>query len=281
MSELIEAVIKTRELAADIFAKSLINVDGISEKGITEKILFEIKNHTEVFKEGWYSPPPGGVSVLLDQKPFKRLDFETIRLQSNWPNETHFSKKESVGILYSSLVDKNTGMIGDIAFTIYNGHDKEIKEHVKICFEIILKIAQKAKVGMKFSDLYDFGMELIEENNKRKGGIKGTSALGINSVFGHTIPGSNTGGLNTIGDFEGIKQTIAKNRIYIDSSEDFKIPDTCAFSVETKIGDFKKPELPTVFFHFIVCFDNGKKTILENFDEIFKVVGMDYMKSNY
>jgi len=68
MSELIDAIIKTRETTADIFAKALVNINGLSEFEIGEKILAEVAKHNEMFPEGWYSPPPKGVAVLLDQK---------------------------------------------------------------------------------------------------------------------------------------------------------------------------------------------------------------------
>ena len=79
--------------------------------------------------------------------------------------------------------------------------------------------------------------------------------------------------------FEEIKKTITQERVYIKEIVNFKIPETCAFTVESRLEDLNYPDLPSVYFHFIVCFDKGKKIILENFDQIFKAVGMDYMNS--
>ncbi|MEI7425281.1 MAG: hypothetical protein WCK10_04160, partial [Candidatus Staskawiczbacteria bacterium] len=78
MSNLIETIIKTRELTADILTKSLVNIENNTETEIAQKILSEVKNHKEIFQEGWYSPPPFGVAVLLDEKPFKRLEYDSL-----------------------------------------------------------------------------------------------------------------------------------------------------------------------------------------------------------
>jgi hypothetical protein len=279
MSDLIEAIIKTRKTAADIFVKSLVNIDKLSEIEIAEKLISEIKNHSEIFPEGWYSPPPSGTCVLLDQKPFKRLQFETLRKPVAWPNETSKFENETVGILYISPVDRKTGMFGDIGFTIYNGNDKEIMEHIRKCYSIILSIAQRTRVGMKFSDLYKLADNIFKSDLKVIGWMTTINdpTLGVN--LGHTIPGSFDNNLIFGNIFDEVRNTITKNRIYINGTENFTIPATCAFTVEARLADSNKIELPNVFFHFIVCFDKGKKTILENFAEIFKAVGMDYMNS--
>lgn len=277
MNDFKKVIAQTRETATDILTKSLVNLDRLSEIEISKKILAEIKKHNKIFPEGWYSPPPLGICVLLDQKPFKRLQFETLRKPIAWPNGISKFKKETVGIIYISPIDRKTGMLGDVGFTIYNGENQEIKKHIQKCYKTILSIAEKAEVGMKFSDLYKLAENLFNKNLKIIEWMTTTNdpTLGVN--LGHTVPGSFENNLNLGTTFEEIKNTITKKRIYINMVENFKIPATCAFTVEARLADMEKKYLPNVFFHFIVCFNNGKKTILENFDEIFKIVGMDYM----
>ena len=279
MSELIDVIIKTRKTAADILVKSLFNLDKNSEVEIREKILAETVNHSELFPRGWYDPPPSGIGILLDQKPFKRLQFNSLRDSKFWPRETSLFEKETVGIVYVSPVDKKTGMLGDIGFTIYTGDSGEIKEHIKKCYNITLLIAKYAKVGMKFSDLYKFAENLLKNNLKIIGWMTTTNDPNLGANLGHTVPRSFENNFILGKTFEEIKNTIRIKRIYINEVENFKISKTCAFTVETRLADFNESNLPNIFFHFIVCFDKGKKIILENFDKIFAVVGMDYMNS--
>jgi hypothetical protein len=80
--------------------------------------------------------------------------------------------------------------------------------------------------------------------------------------------------------FNEVRETIKNNRIYINNVENFKISETCAFTVEARLCDVNEPSLPNAFFHFIVCFNKGEKIILDDYKQIFNTVGMHYMNSN-
>src|SRR3989344_2215564 len=156
MSELIDAVIRTRKIAGQIAVNSLKNIDGISETKLRDKIVSEIKNHKELFPKGYYSPPPAGIGVIFDKMPFDRFKYDSLRNPSFWPKENLYFEKESVGMVYFSPVDRKTSMIGDIGFTFYRGDKKEIKKHIKKSYEALLAVAKHTEVGMKFSELCSF-----------------------------------------------------------------------------------------------------------------------------
>lgn len=278
MADLINTIIKTRGLAADIFVKALVNLDGLSELEIKEKIVSEIKNHTEIFPDGWYNPPPSGIAVILDQKPFKRLQYDNLRKPVFWPQKNLHFEKESVGMIYFSPIDCKTGMVGDIGFTIYRGADEKIKEHLKKSYENILEIAKHTKVGMEFCQICSFASNLFKNKFKI---TKWTtiSSPNLSMNLGHSIPGSFENNLAFGNSFEKIKETIRTNRVHINEAEHFKIPETCAFTIESRLEDLNNPDIPSAYFHFIVCFKNGQKTILENYSQIFRVVCTDYMNS--
>lgn len=280
MNNLIEAITKTRETAENIFTKVLPESLGKSEIEISNNLLLEISNHKELFPYGWYDPPKGGVAVLFDEKPFKRLQFETLRDPFYSPKENYLWEKESVGIVYISPIDKKTNMLGDIGFTVYTGENEEIKNHINECYKLILDIAEHAEVGMKFSDLSTYAKKKYDENHKVQ---KYTTLLvdpnksrGIN--LGHTIPGSYEKNFNFGKSFEEIKEKIRVGRVFVDMTEDFVIPETCAFTIESRLVDSKKEYLPNVQFHFIVTFDKRKKGILNNLESIYKSLRMDYIK---
>jgi len=278
MSDLIQAIIKTRKDTADIFTKSLKDIDGLSEVEICDKILFEVKDCKEMFPKGWYDPPEKGVAVLLDQKPFKRLEFNSLRNPVFWPKKDFRFDKETVGIIYFSPVERKTNMIGDIGFTLYKGEDDRIKKHIKESYIAILRIAEHATVGMKFSELSAFASNLLKDK-LRITEWKTTNSDSTKMNFGHSIPGSFESNFVFGNTFEEIKDNIRTKRLYVNEIEDFEIPKTCAFTVESRLKDRDDDSFPNTFFHFIVCFDDGRKMILNNFGEIFKNVGMDYMNT--
>jgi hypothetical protein len=79
--------------------------------------------------------------------------------------------------------------------------------------------------------------------------------------------------------FEEVKETITKKRIFVKEITDFTIPETCAFTIESRLEDANDASMPSVHFHFIVCFDKGTKKIIDNFKEIFAAAGMDFMQN--
>jgi len=278
MSNLIDSIIKTRTLAGNIFVNSLTNLDGLSELGIKEKIASEIQNHNEIFPEGWYNPPPAGISVILDQKPFKRLQYDNLRQPVFWPRADLIFEKETVAMVYCSPIDRKTGMLADIGLTIYRGENGAIKQHIKNSYQAILAIAKHAEVGMKFSGLCAFASNSFE-NKFRTTRWTTKSSPNTNMNLGHTIPGSFENNFIFGETYEEIKEAIRTKRIQVNEVENFQIPETCAFTIESRLEDANDPNMPSSYFHFIVCFDKGKKTILENYSQIFSTVGMDYMNS--
>jgi|SRR3989344_4105275 len=278
MSDLIDAVIKTRKISAEIAAQSLLRIDNVSEIEINKSILSKMSECDDIFPEGWYAPPPGGISILFDEAPFERLQYDSLRNPAYWSNEKNIFKKESVGSVYFSPVDKKTRMMGDIGFTIYRGDSEEIKQHLKNVYSSILKIAEHAQVGMKFSDLCSFASNLFKNKLKPTRWVTISSDPNQSINLGHSITGSFESNL-TFGDtFEEIRETLKNKRVALIDTENFEIPDTCAFIVESRLEDWNNSKLPSAYFQFIVCFDNGKKKILGCFEEIFNTVGMNYMQ---
>ncbi len=277
MSDLISAIVKTRETASEIAIKSLENIENISEVELRDRVISQTEKHSELFPKGWYDPPFSGIETLFGQEPFERLKFDTLRKPIHWPNENYKFEKETVAIIYLSPVDIKTKMIGDFGFTIYNGEKEEIKNHIKKCYQTILKMAEHAEVGMKFCDLYHFAVSSFESDYKIIGEMVTSSDPNLGINLGHTLPGSFEDNFVFGETFEEVRDTIRTKRIYINEVENFIIPETCAFTVEARLEDVEKPELPKIYFHFIVCFDKGQKTILKNFENIFKIAKMDYM----
>lgn len=277
MSDLIQSIIHTRELASNILTNSLTGIDGLSEIDIKTKMQDGLQKNRELFPEGWYDPPPSGIVTLLAQKPFARLLYESNRNEDYWPQKTFTFNAETVGNIYISPVNRQTNMFGDVGFTFYRGTDKKIKNHLKQCYLTILEIAKYAQADMKFSDICSHAFKLYKHKFKPTNWLTISSDPNHTLNLGHTVPGSFENDFQFGENFKQIKETIRTKRIYINDNESFIIPKTCAFTMESRIEDYYDPSLPSVFFHFIVCFDKGKKTILDNFEKIFKTVGMDYI----
>lgn len=275
-AQAVDAVMQTRGKAAVILAEALREVYGGSEAELRNKILKLLGKDPALFPMGWYDPPPGGIAVLSDVAPFDRLKYDTLRTEDNWPSQDSRMESESViGIAYVSPVDRVTGMFGDIGLTVYSGKDQGIRDHIRECYACIVEIAEKAQVGMSFSELNAQASDIFNAAKKTIGWM--TTYHDPQKInLGHTVPGTISDGFAVSSDFEDVKEQIRSKRVYINAIETYRIPDTCAFTVEARLTD---PDLkmPNTFFHVIVAFVNGKRTVLTNFDEIFRAAKMDYM----
>ena len=274
MPSLIGTIAFTRQKASAIATKALADVGDTSEAQVRDAILSEMAKYTELYPNGWYDPPPGGVAVLFADTPFERLQFDSLRDPKFFPSTTSVFGRESVGMFYLSPIDRATGMIGDIGCSMYRGDDPKIRDHIRVCHDGVHAVCENAEVGMRFCDQYTFAMDLFHKNGKKVGWMTTThDPLKVN--LGHTIPG-------LLGDelpqnsFESLKEAICSRRVYTNAEEQFQIPPTCAFTLEARLTDLEE-KLPNIFFHFTVTFSEGEKHILGDFDDIFRVVGMDYM----
>jgi hypothetical protein len=274
MTNIIEAVKKTRKNASDVLATVLKDVEGKSEMAIRDEILTALKKDSEIYPTGWYDPPTGGAAVLFGSAPYERLQFATLRNPESWPSKSVFGD-ESVGTIYVSPVERKAKMIGDIGLSIYKGENETIRRHLKDSRDLVLAAAEKAKVGMRFSHLHATSMKLFNDNGGKVIGWITTNHDPMKTNLGHTVPGSYEK-LPFGPTFETVRETIRSKRVYINEIEEFEIPETCAFTLEARLTDASL-ELPNVFFHVIVTFSEGEKAVLTNFNEIFTAVGMNYM----
>src|SRR3989344_3053806 len=99
MSDMISAIERTRETAASIVSSTLTNYQGKTEQEIRDRILEEMAKCTEIFPQGWYDPPPGGVSILIGKE---RMAFDSLRKPEYWTRaEIRYNAGEPVMIYVS------------------------------------------------------------------------------------------------------------------------------------------------------------------------------------
>ncbi|MEX0616608.1 MAG: M24 family metallopeptidase [Candidatus Woykebacteria bacterium] len=287
VQERVDICVKTKKLSAGLIRNVLSENLEISEAKFRDLLHEEMKKEPEIYEGGWYEPPPFGIGVLFSKTDdFARLQYDTLREGKFWPGENHVLKNGSVGLIYLSPVNRETGIIGEFGTTIYLGKDEKIKKHLGKSLNLLEKVAGYVEVGMEFRELHNSAQKLFVENglnNERT--VTYTDKVGTN--LGHTIPWTHeeptSEEVNTIkgGNFKRLKGLISSKRINVNGEEKFKIPENIAFTVEVRLEDSEERKLPLVFFHLIVAVKNGKKNTYSYFGEIFKLLEMDkYMGSN-
>ncbi len=279
---------QTRKIASDTLKQTLQELlsknDPISEKSFANQWLGNLRKHTQIFPDGWYIPPPFGIGVLFSaETDSRRTSYESLRFEKNWPREDVFLDKEKgLAYFYASPVNKDLGIIGDFGLTVYFGKDEKVRDFFRLCYEITLKVFDFAKVGMSFSDIAKYCAKLLEGNNLQNTIVSSSDSTGTN--IGHTIPGIDEDfteeelQIFKAGDWEEVCKMISQKRLFLNRSEQATVKPGMAITFEPRPISAVNPDLPMVGFHTIGLFyEDGSKELLNEFEEIFKLVGMDYL----
>lgn len=278
----IQAIGRTRSIAAEALKSALTGIyPRLSESTICERWQTALTSHSTLLPQGWYLPPPGGVSVLIGRPPYyTRINYVSLRDRSSWPNHESRFQSESLIYLYASPVDRTTAMIGDFAITIYSGNDRAIKDHIATCFQITAYIADYAAVGMEMRELYSYADHLIRSSGLVNSAQSTTDVSGRINI-GHTVPWSYTGYDPKIwsaiqnGDGREVAGLISRARVFLTAEQTLRITDDIAFTVEPQMMALHQPK---VSFHVIVAFHDGLKQIFANYIELLADCNMiDYL----
>jgi hypothetical protein len=278
---------ETRAWAASVVADALKSGKQLSEAEFSQVALSESAKNPNILDRGWYDPPPGGVAALFAAPPdYERLEFDTLRKETYWPQKDRVLGENGCGLLYLSPIDKATGIIGDFGITVYRGSSPEILQHFANCLSTLERVASEAEVGMAFRDVHERAQQLFKANgltNART--VTWTDKTGTN--LGHTIPWTfdapeeQEASIIKAGDINQTKDLISNKRLYVNAQETFIIPETIAFSLEARLESLKNPALPNVFFHFVIAFDRRKKKVLANYNEVFDAAGMKELRCSF
>src|SRR5665213_3117359 len=114
-----------RKLSFEAFKETLNELKGktnITEIMFRDLWLQKMKDIPSLTQNGWYTPPPFGMSVLFaSDTDIKRISFESLRKSKNWPSKKTIDWGNGLLFAYSSFVDIETGILGDFDATLYFG----------------------------------------------------------------------------------------------------------------------------------------------------------------
>ncbi|MFA6106159.1 MAG: M24 family metallopeptidase [Patescibacteria group bacterium] len=288
----IEICKRTRKYAQESFFKVMrkILTDNlkVSEAGIRDMWLFELRKNEAIFKDGWYSPPPHGIGVLIgtdNDGEESRLNYKSMRPEEIWPRDNiYLNTKNGLIYAYASPIDKKTGIIGDFGMTLYFGKKKEIVDHLISCYRIVQEIYEYVKPGLAFSEIAGYAKDLISSRGLNNEIEARTNPSPADDV-GHTIPfimeemTEKEMEILKSESCDKIKSMISEKRIFVRASEVQTVKNGMAFTIEPRPRVVNNTKIPMVSFHSICAIgENGEKELITNFNELFQLAGMGYMK---
>jgi hypothetical protein len=274
----IAAIQHARSLAATTLACAIRDYRSqLTEKSLCTEWAQRLAAEDSLLPEGWYQPPPNGVSVLIGTPPdFTRMAYVSLRHEVTWPRQDITLTDDSIMYAYCSPVDRNTKMIGDLGITLYRGSDARIRNHLATCFDITAQVAAYAEVGMQLLELYEFAADLIDKAALVNETFSTTDQSGGIDI-GHTLPWSyneptpEDRAALIGGDPKTVAKTISRARLFLNAEESQRILPTMGFTVEPRMAG---PEYPLASFHVLVTFSDGVKRIHADFTELLDLFDM-------
>lgn len=272
----LEGIVRARSAAASSLLAVLRQLDNsYTEKSLANAWLGSLRNNRTILPFGWYQPPPSGISVLIGSPPnYDRLNYRSLRDPDAFPSDRIRMSRESILYPYFSAVDRATVMIGDHVATYYGGRDLHIRDAMKAVYSYIMSIAEYSKVGMKFSEVYEYASSTLDKLDA-KNNIYNTGG-GTSFDVGHTIPYFGRALPGELLDTDkrsaaNIAKVLARARNFVSKENCGLIEPSCAFTIEPQVVI---DAMPMISFHVIIVFVDGEKYFVEKFKDIFELFGM-------
>jgi hypothetical protein len=278
---------RTRAMAARTLADTLQKLSGrpeaFSEVQLRDAWLELMRAEGTVHDEGWYTPPPHGMIVLFatGAEP-GRLQHPSYRARDTWPrDDSIFDREDGLIYAYASPVDRATGIIGDFGVTLYWGKNVEVQKYLAGCLELDYALAEAVTRETKLLQVARRSEELMKERGWRNTVVSSTDPAGTD--IGHSIPavaeGWSAEELATLGHgpWEKAAKLISTRRLFVNLVEEARAGEVAAFTIEPRPAVIERPDLPGTAYHTICVVAEGQTRLLANFDEVFELVGMDYM----
>lgn len=280
---------KTRKLAAQTLVSALTSLlssnEPISEQQLINAWLANLRKNPEIYPDGWYMPPPHGMSALFgSETDFERVNYKSLRPKDQWSKPDIFLDREKgVAYVFASPVDRVTGMIGDFGLSLYFGSSPKIINHFKNCWRMNQEIFAAIEVGMSLAQIAQFADALFKKNGFANEVTSTTDPIGVD--IGHTLPASyadwsdeETAAFRGAKEWDAVCKLISTKRVFLNPHQSFVVRPGMAMSLEPRLTLTTDPTIPMASFHTIVLIhENGTKELLTNFTDVFNAVGMDFM----
>lgn len=260
---------------------TLVSTLGLLDRGASElelcmKWLELIRANSDLMPNGWYQPPPGGAAILIaNSSNFSRLNYDSLRRPIYWPSHEKYASVDSIVYSYCSPIHRSTGMMGDIAVTIYRGQQKKIMDGLSQSIDIISRIVRRATVGMSYGELFEYASDLMQTAGLSNLVHRTADPDSVN--IGHTVPWVYGPYPEDADEWlrgrakRDIGHLLSNARNFIQAGNTDRIAPTAVFTIEPRL---MADDLPQLSFHVIVVFLDGTKIVCSEFKSLFEMFGM-------
>ena len=239
----------------------LYGKNNITEKDFAKSWQRNLEKYGDIIADGWYNPPPKGMAVLFGN----RVSFDSLRNEKNWVSDTMIDWNTDLLYVYSSPIDKTSGMIGDISLTLYFGKDEKIINHIKNSYKATLEIFDNLDKCQNSQELFACSEEIFAKYHLKNCIISKTDHTPLD--LGHTFPYlDNLQARDNLTKQE--KQEISKARKFINESSKWDFTDGMQFTIEPQLISTENEQLPQISQHYLVKKMESGFIVCKDIDEL-------------
>lgn len=253
-------VFRARRLCAAAFERTLVTLFGrrsVTEIAFRDAWLTEISSSMEMTKDGWYSPPLKGASVLAaPSTSAARLRFRSLRDPLSFPSDQLVNWQDGFLYVYCSNLSTETRFPGDFSLTLYFGRDDGILRYFRTAHEAARTLALQSLELVTSAQVFQLGQELLSRNNLVNTVHSVTDVSPLD--FGHS--------LHRVQDHlrisrdelsPNVRQHVSGSRRFINAVTDWSLSEVDAYTIEPQIIPSNDSDLPKVSVHYLLTQHHG------------------------
>lgn len=262
---------RARSIGCESLRETIMALKG--KESVTEQVfrsvwLETLNRSPSLIVDGWYSPPPHGITVLTatPDEP-SRLSYSSLRSEEYWPSARCIDWRNGLLLAYCSPIDRISGRAGDIAITLYFGTDQRIREFFRRAHHVVADLVDSISIGESPKALL-----------KRAEAAFSANCL-INCVTSVTDPASyNIGHTVPLLDPNSLSEQLSEDqrcfcrtqRRFLNYAADWNLTNGIQFTFEPQIRSSVDAQLPQLTFHYLVQIENDKLHVCRDVDVLLR-----------
>lgn len=221
----------------------------VTELDVKNEWLARMTENSSIVADGWYDPPPSGITVLAaDSSDPHRISFETLRKQQWWPSSRQVVWEDALLYFYCSPVDRTSGVIGDLAVTLYFGRDPALRQHLTRAREALRAVVSLLGIIDRSRDLFRAAEREFAERGFRNAVVSYTDVTPLD--LGHSVTSAPPYQFEPGTD--EWKNHLRTTRLFINDVSDWPLTSVDQFTVEPQLVSRSDDRLPQVTHH-VLC----------------------------
>lgn len=198
-------------------------------------------------------PPPKGMAVLFGtgDDP-SRVCFESLRFEEWWASERQADWSDCLMYAYCSVVDRDHGVPGDFAITLYTGTNKRLRAHIKSCIDATHEVLNSLVSSSGSLEVFLGSQRIFQDCHLKNCVVSITDEVSLD--LGHSYPVVDVSSVPA-DEFQlpvELCGSIRSGRKFLNGTSDWDLAEPAYFTIEPQLIDVRDKTLPQISQHYIV-----------------------------